>query len=114
MTGRFVALGLAATLVLLLWSFTGIERIDREHRTDYEFFAKQTPSFKIFFKNKAQCGECDLRPWHLMSQEDRASFAEYCAVRFGLDLKRPCYAIFAERQRMANERVGLKNDEPAP
>ncbi|MBD5804411.1 hypothetical protein AZOA_38540 [Azoarcus sp. Aa7] len=106
MTSRCNAFGLAAGLglVFLLWLFTGIEKIAREHgETDYELFAKQSPGFKVVFENAAQCGECDLRPWGLMSQEDRGRFANYCAARFGLDKVRPCYAIFEEKQRMANE-----------
>jgi hypothetical protein len=104
MTKRAVAFWLAGGLVLLLWLFTGVERIGREQRIDYEPFIKQSPSFKVLFENTAQCGECDLRPWALISQEDRVRFAEYCAARFGLDQVRPCYAIFAEQQRMATER----------
>jgi hypothetical protein len=111
MMSRSIAFGLAAVLFLLLWLFTGVERIAREHGADYEFFAKQTPGFKVIFDNAAQCGECDLRPWRLMSQADRNSFAEYCAARFGIDQVRPCYAIFAEKQRMANE--PLPNADPA-
>lgn len=112
MRSRVAAVGLAFLLVLLLWLFVGIERIDREHGTDYEPFAKQTPSFKIVFQNTAQCGECDLRPWGLMSPEERSQFAEYCAARFGLGQVRPCYAIFAEKQRIAAERH--PHADPAP
>ncbi|MDR2853587.1 MAG: hypothetical protein LBV61_11140 [Burkholderiaceae bacterium] len=114
MTGRSIAFCLTVILALLLWLFTGIEEIGHEDTNIYEFFAKQTPSFKIIFKNAAHCGECDLRPWRLMSQAERVSFAEYCAVRFGLDQLRPCYAIFAEKQRMADERLGVKRDESTP
>lgn len=111
MTSRSVVFGLAGSLALLLWLFTGIERIAREHgEIEYDLFAKQTPGFKVVFENTAQCGECDLRSWDLMSQEDRGRFADYCAARFGLDQVRPCYAIFAEKQRMANERSA----RPAP
>ncbi|OZI30931.1 hypothetical protein CAL29_23515 [Bordetella genomosp. 10] len=106
MTRRALAFWFAGGLVLLLWLFTGVERIAREHgEIDYELFAKQAPSFKVLFENTAQCGECDLRPWALMSQNDQSRFADYCAARFGLDQVRPCYAIFEEKQRMATERL---------
>lgn len=113
MTSRSFSVALAASLVLLLWLFTGVEKINREHgEADYELFAKQSPGFKIVFENTAHCGECDLRPWGLMSQDDRSRFREYCAARFGLDEVRPCYAIFEEKQRMANERPARA--EPTP
>lgn len=105
MTRRSVAISLIGGLLLLLWLFTGVERAAREHgEIDYELFAKQAPSFKVLFENTAQCGECDLRPWALMSQDDKGRFADYCAARFGLDQVRPCYAIFEEKQRMATEK----------
>lgn len=113
MKGRSFAIALVAALILLLWLFTGVEKIGREHgEIDYELFAKQTPAFKVVFENTAQCGECDLRPWSLMSQDDRSRFAEYCAARFGLDQVRLCYVIFEEKQRMANERFA--RPVPAP
>lgn len=111
MTRRAVAFWLAGGLLLLLWLFTGVERTAREHgEIDYAMFAKQAPSFKVLFENTAQCGECDLRPWELMSHDDQARFADYCAARFGLDQVWPCYAIFEEKQRMATE----KPTRPAP
>lgn len=105
MTSRSVAILLAGCLFLLVWLFIGVERINREHgEVDYELFTKQWPSFHVVYENTAQCGECDLRPWALMSSSDRIRFADYCNARFGLDKERACYAIFEERQRMANER----------
>lgn len=108
-----IAVVLAGALVFVLWLFVGLERVAREHgELNYEPFFKQSPSFRTVLENTAQCGECDLRPWSVMDQEDRDRFADYCAVRFGLDQVRLCYAIFAEKQRMARERP-LRAD-PAP
>lgn len=104
MSSRSITFGLFSVLALLLWLFTGVERIAREHgESNYELFTKQTPNFQIVFENTAQCGECDLRPWSLMSQTDRERFADYCAARFGLKQTRLCYAIFTEKQRMSLE-----------
>jgi hypothetical protein len=90
------------------WMFLGVERSNREHgETDYEFFAKQSPTARIVFENPAKCGECDLRAWDLMGPESRGRFAEYCNVRFGLEDVDACYAIFETRQRAARTRLGL-------
>ncbi|MDR0480762.1 MAG: hypothetical protein LBG66_02630 [Gallionellaceae bacterium] len=102
MTKRSLTFLYAGSLLLLLWLFTGVEYIGREDGDDYELFVKQTPSFRVVFENSAQCGECDLRPWYLMTQDDKNRFTEYCAARYGLEV-RPCYAIFKEEQRMADE-----------
>lgn len=103
---------MAAALLVVAWLFTGIEHTAREHGvTDYELFVKQTPSFRLLFENTARCGECDLRPWALISEENRVRFAAYCTARFGLDQVRPCYAIFEEQQRMAN-RLPARGDGP--
>lgn len=110
---RYIAATLAIALTLLLWLFTGVERSYREHGTDYELFVKQTPSFKIVFENPAWCGECDLRPWELMRPEDRRQFEKYCAVRFGLDDVRPCYALFEEEQRVARGSIAPIKLAPA-
>jgi hypothetical protein len=105
MASRVVSIALVAILGGLLWLFAGVERIEREHTTDYHFFAKQSPSFQIVFENPAMCGECDLRPWDLLKPDERRRFAEYCAVRFGLNDLRPCYAIFETEQRVTTERL---------
>lgn len=86
MTNRSIIFLAIVSLALLLWLFTGVERIAREHgEVDYELFAKQAPGFTVVFENTALCGECDLRPWSLMSRDDRSRFANYCAARYGLD-----------------------------
>ncbi len=103
MTSRCVALSLGFILILLILLFTGVEYIAREHSENYELFVKNSASFNLIFKNTAMCGECDLRPWHLMDQKAKNGFAEYCAARFGLDDPKLCYAIFAEKQRLATE-----------
>lgn len=102
-TSRSVALSLGFILLMLIWLFTGVEYIAREHSENYELFVKNSASFNLIFKNTAMCGECDLRPWHLMDQKARDGFSEYCTARFGLDDPRLCYAIFAEQQRLAIE-----------
>jgi hypothetical protein len=113
MTPRVVAVGFSVALALLIWLFTGVERFAREHgETDYEGFVKQLPSFKVVYENKAKCGECDLRLWEDMSRDDRQKFSEYCAVRFGLDEPRLCYAIFSEWQRMMNEQSNHSSPPP--
>jgi len=102
MTKRAVTSSLAGGLFLLLWLFAGIERTAREHgEVDYELFVKHAPGVRVLFENTAQCGECDLRPWSLMSQDDRHRFAQYCAARFGLVQVERCYAIFEEKQHTA-------------
>lgn len=105
MTWKRLALLLGASLAMLLWLFTGVELIHREHGVaDYEVFAKQWPGFKVVYENPAKCGECDVRPWSLMTPEDRAGFARYCTARFGLDDVRLCYALFQEQERLAGGR----------
>ena len=101
MTKRTIVCCFAGGLILLVWLFLGVERTAREHGTDYEFFAKQTPGFQVVFENPALCGECDLKPWGSMSQAARLRFADYCAARFGLSQVRPCYAIFLADQSMS-------------
>jgi hypothetical protein len=113
MTRRMALFWLSGGLLVLLWLFTGVERVAREHgEVDYTLFAKQAPGFQFVFENTAQCGECDLRPWALMGRDDQHRFAAYCAARYGLDDVRPCYAIFEEKQRMAHERP--TRSPPAP
>jgi hypothetical protein len=88
------------------WLFLAIEEIHREHGTDYLFFAKQKPTLRITYSNPAVCGECDVEPLSTLSPTDKNEFAEFCQVRYGIDDIRECHAIYAESQRMANERRG--------
>jgi len=88
------------------WLFLGIEEIPREHGTDYLFFAKQKPTLRMTYSNPAVCGECDVEPLSTLSPADKNEFAEFCQVRYGIDEIRVCHAIYAEGQRMANERRG--------
>lgn len=97
---------LGATLTLVAWLFVGIEEQPRDDGTAYEFFAKQVPRWGVIYRNPAVCGECDVEPFSTLSASQQAAFADFCEVRFGLDDARACYAIFLERQRMANERRG--------
>lgn len=113
MTRRAIGIGLAGSLVLLMWLFTGVERIAREHgEIDYELFAKQVPGFKVLFENTAQCGECDPRPWTLMSRDDQARFADFCAARFGLGQVSSCYALLEEKQGMAAKQAARSEESP--
>lgn len=100
-------------LLAVIGLFTGIEEIDNEHSTEYQFFAKQAPSFQIVFKNPVACGECDVRPLELLSGANKVEFADYCRFRFGLHDSRLCYAIFAEEQKAADQRR-LGSEAPIP
>lgn len=93
---------LAAAALALLWLFTGVERSAREHgEVEYDPFLKHAAALQFVFENTAQCGECDLRPWTLMSQQDRDQFAIYCAVRHGIGDVGKCYAMLQQKQRPA-------------
>lgn len=102
---RFKCLSLALSSILIIgaWLFFGVEETPREHHTEYEFFAKQEPTFQVVFRNPAVCGECDTPPLSLLSAAQKADFARFCRVRYGLDEIRMCHAIYAEWQRMADE-----------
>jgi hypothetical protein len=101
MSWRSRAGPLAATLVLL-WLFTGVERSAREHgEVEYHPFLKHAAALQFVFENTAQCGECDLRPWTLMSREERDQFAIYCAARHGIGDVDKCYAMLQQKQRPA-------------
>lgn len=103
--GPYLTLGLAALLLAGTWLTLGIEEIPREHGTDYEFFAKQTPTLQIVFRNPAVCGECDTPPLQALSSDVRQAFGAFCRARFGLDDVAECHAIYAQRQRAANARL---------
>lgn len=101
----FLTPGLLALLSVGAWLTLGIEEIPREHGTDYEFFAKQTPALQIVFRNPAVCGECDTPPLQALSAEVRQAFGAFCRVRFGLNDVAECHAIYAERQRATSARL---------
>lgn len=100
---RFKCLSLASIVIIGAWLFFGVEETPREHHTEYEFFAKQEPSFQVVFRNPAMCGECDTPPLSLLSAAQKADFSRFCRVRYGLDEIRMCHAIYAEWQRIADE-----------
>lgn len=104
MNHKRLSVGLVATLLFASWLFFGIEERPREHGTDYDFFAKQEPRFRVLYRNPAVCGECDVEPLATLTANQQAALADFCQVRFGLDNVRVCYAIFLEKQRMADER----------
>lgn len=101
-----LSLALSAILFMGVWLFLGIEEIHREHQTDYLFFVKQEPTFRVIYSNPADCGECDVKPLSTLGLAEQSEFRNFCNVRFGLEEIRECHAIFAESQRMANERLG--------
>lgn len=93
---------------LLLWLFMGFEAIDYEHSTDYKFFIKQYPSWTTVYRNPVLCGECDLRRPENIGIEANWQFEAFCRVRFDLD-PGLCYAIYAAKQRRADERAGRES-----
>jgi hypothetical protein len=104
MSQRLLPIALVSLLIMTVWLFLGIEETPREHRTDYEFFTKQMPSFQVIYRNPAVCGECDVEPFSTLSPETLEKLSGFCRIRFGLDNVRACYAVFEETQRMATER----------
>ena len=103
MSRRSRAVLLATAALVLLWLFTGVERSAREHgEVEYDPFLKHAAALQFVFENTAQCGECDLRPWPLMSQQERDQFAIYCAARHGIGDVGKCYAMLQQKQRPAD------------
>jgi len=96
---------LGTTLFMCAWLISGIERVEREHATEYNFFLKQSVGLQVVFVNPAACGECDVAPLESLSKSRLDQFSQFCQARFGLAEIRPCYAIFREQQAMANERM---------
>jgi hypothetical protein len=96
----------ALAFFLLGWLFLGIEEIPREHRIEYEFFLKQSPSFQVIYRNEAVCGECDAEPFVWLTDWQKEQLVGYCEARFGLDDIRVCYAIFEKKQEIISERLG--------
>ena len=101
--GVFSILG--ATLFMCAWLISGIERVDREHATEYNFFLKQSLGLQVVFVNPVACGECDVASLESLSKARLDQFTQFCQTRFGLAEVRPCYAIFREQQAMATERM---------
>ncbi len=101
---RRIAYALAiAPLILVSSLLVGVEEIHREHgEVAYDPFIKHAPSFTFVFENTAQCGECDLRPWSLMTEDARQRFAMFCSARFGLDDEHACYSMFEAKQPSAS------------
>ena len=108
MSQRALSITWASILLIAGWLFLGIEETPREHRTDYELFAKQIPSLQVIYRNPAVCGECDVEPFSTLSPETLDKLSGFCRVRFGLDNVQACYAVFEETQRMATGRQTRK------
>jgi hypothetical protein len=84
--------------------FVGLDRKIGEHDDSYALFMKQVPTFTTVYLNVADCGMCEVVPrFEDFDEARRRSFAEYCAVRFGIDDIRVCHAIFRERQMMIDD-----------
>lgn len=103
---------LGAALFMCAWLISGIERIEREHATEYNFFFKQSLGLQVMFVNTVACGECDVAPLESLSKVRLDQFSQFCQARFGLAEVRPCYAIFREQQAMVNERIGAAVPRP--
>lgn len=103
---------IGGALFMGAWLISGVERINREHATEYDFFLKQSPGLRIVFENTAACGECDVARLESLNGARLDEFQQFCQARFGLAEVRLCYAIFREQQAMANERMNAA--APAP
>lgn len=108
MNYKRLSVALSFSLFLVGWLFCGIEEQPHDDGTRYDFFAKQEPRLRVIYRNPAVCGECDVEPFSTLTASQQAAFVDFCRVRFGLDNVRACYAIFLEKQRMADERLGHK------
>jgi len=108
--GVFSILG--GTLFMCVWLISGIERIEREHATEYNFFLKQSLGLQVVFVNTIACGECDVAPLESLSKSRLEQFSQFCQARFGLAEVRLCYAIFREQQAMATERMDAAVPRP--
>jgi hypothetical protein len=84
MSTRIKTLSLSMVTVALLWLFVGVERIvdDHEVGTSWQVFVKHRLSTRLIFENPAQQG-VELIQYEALTRTDRASFIEYCDVRFG-------------------------------
>ena len=90
-------------LGLITSLFFGVLKIEREHKSEYEFFRKTQPSVRWAFENPAQCGECDIRPLAQLDARQRQDFSEYCLARYGI-AEQPCHAMLVDRQRLDEKR----------
>lgn len=110
---RYGVLSVLGTVLFMCASLVcGIERIEREHATEYEFFLKQSLGLQMMFANTVVCGECDVAPLESLSKAQLDQFSQFCKARFGLTEIRPCYAIFREQQATAAERMGAALQRP--
>jgi hypothetical protein len=112
MKWKGVCIVIASIYPITAWLFLGIEEVHLEHRAEYRFFVKQSPTFQVIYRNPVVCGECDVEPYSAISTEQRAALSAFCRVRFGLDSPRVCYAMFEEEQRIAGD--GYKASHRAP
>jgi len=89
---------IVAFAVVVLWSFVGAERIidDHEVGTSWQIFIKHRPSLHLTFKNPAQKG-LEIVDYNALSSSDRASFLEFCNIRFGIIEPLQCQTILRKR-----------------
>lgn len=87
---------LCISLVIIVISvfFIGIEVIGREHSTDYDLFIKKHPTIQLTFSNPVLCGECDFKPYKILSTESKSEFKDLCYYRYDLKKIEDCEAKF--------------------
>jgi hypothetical protein len=74
--------------------FIGVEIIEREHTTDYDFFIKKHPTNHFMFRNFVMCGECDFLPYSKLDNESKIQFRELCYYKHGLNDIQKCEDLF--------------------
>ena len=80
--------------VFILYLLVGVEIIEREHTTDYDFFIKKHPINHFTFRNFVMCGECDFLPYSKLDNESKTQFRELCYYKYGLENIKECENIF--------------------
>lgn len=94
-------IGRGAVVIALIgvtWANAGVERIAGDHELgpSWQGFVKHTPSARLIFENPAQRG-LELAPLETMAPAERAAFADYCAIRFGVADTTECQALLRKR-----------------
>lgn len=82
--------------------FLGVEVVEKEHTSDYEIFIKKRPSSLFFFKNPVLCGECDFKPYRILSSQSKKEFNNLCIYRYGESEPSNCEKIFLNEQLKEN------------
>lgn len=82
------------SLFFSFYLFVGIEVIGKEHTTHYDFFIKKHPTTQMKFYNQVLCGECDFRPFKILSFESQKNFQNLCYYRYDLTDIKQCENLF--------------------